>query len=60
MVNDGNCNYGEIPVNMTPNNGVYHIRDGPSVLWYNHQWWRKVVNSGGIISKQEKFSMAKN
>ena len=36
MVDDGNCNYGEIPVNMIPSNGVYHIRDGPSVLWCNH------------------------
>ena len=35
MVNDGNCNYGEIPLNMIPNNGVYHLRDGPSVLWCN-------------------------
>ena len=35
MVNDGNCNYGEIPSNMIPNNGVYHLRDGPSVLWCN-------------------------
>ena len=36
MVNDGNCNYGEIPTTMIPSNGVYHIRDGPSVLWCNH------------------------
>ena len=26
MVNDGNCNYGEIPSNMIPNNGVYPLR----------------------------------
>ena len=36
MVSDGNCNYGEIPVNMIPSNGVYYIRDGPRVLWCNH------------------------
>ena len=35
MVNDGNCKYGEIPINMIPSNGEYHLRDGPSVLWYN-------------------------
>lgn len=35
MVNDGNCSYGEIPLNMVPNNGVYHLRNGPTVLWCN-------------------------
>ena len=35
MVNDGNCNYSEISSNMIPSNGVYHLKDGPSVLWCN-------------------------
>ena len=33
MVNDDNYNYGEIPSNIIPTNGAYHLRDGPSVLW---------------------------
>ena len=33
MVNDDNYNYGEIPSNIIPINGEYHLRDGPSVLW---------------------------
>ena len=35
MVNNADCNYGEIPTNMISSDGLYYLRDGPSVLWCN-------------------------
>jgi len=33
MVNENICSHGNIPASMAPSGEVYHLSDGPSVLW---------------------------
>jgi len=58
MVNENICSHANIPAAMVPSSGVYHLTDGPSVLWCNgSQLAMLSVSADNVIMSLHCFSI---